>query len=840
VLRTTLAGLRAHPLRLLLTSVAIMLGVGFIAGTFVLTDAIDAGFKQTFSAAADKIDVAVRPAEGPDTPDDPWGLTEAQLAEVRSVEGVAQAEGLVNGEAALIGKDGKAFGETPTHGVSVSGGRLGRTVFVEGAAPVGAGQAVLEKHTAERSGYRVGDRISVLDAEQKAHPFTVTGIFDAGLDQELLFTGAVGFDGETARRMTGERLFQEIDIVAAEGVSAEVLRDRVAAALGKDVEVTTGARLAADLARSNGADTQVLTTALLMFGLVALLVAALVIYNTFTILVAQRMREVALMRCIGATRGQVFGSILLESVVVGIVASAAGLLLGYGLGAGGMALLTALGAPVPAAAAVLAPRTIAIGLATGLLMTVAAALLPARAATRVAPVAALRTQTEEQTFRTGTVRVIVALLFGAAAVALTVLGVTGDPGQPALMTVAAGGVLAFLGVLVVGPILVRPLSVVAGWLPARLFGVPGRLAVDNSRRNPRRSATTTVALTVGVGLMTLISIITASARVSTAVQLDEQFPADYQISTQTGDGTVPQDIAAVLRGRPELTAVTEVRRATAGRGDEQLEVGTVTGSSLGTVVKPVATAGSLDDLATGTAAVANHLAEHRGLRVGDTVTTRTPEKGEVTLKIVAVLDSEVLMVPGLLVPETDFDAYFGTVAPAQILVNVKDGVAPAESRAVVEAAAQPYPAAKVISAAEIRDQFNEAFDMILMIVTGLLGLAVVISLLGIANTLTLSVHERTRESALLRALGLTRPQLRRMLSVEALVLGLIGAMVGVALGTAFGWAAVQTLSEKVVFSMPVEQVLLFVVLSGAAGVVAAIMPARRAARASIVGLMATG
>ncbi|GAA3115781.1 ABC transporter permease [Planomonospora alba] len=839
MLRTTLAGLRAHRLRLLLTSLAIALGVGFIAGTFVLTDTIEAGYTEKFAAAGDRIDVAVFPADEGRGGDERPVLSQETLAEIRRVDGLADAQGLVRGTAVLLGKDGKAAGDFPTSGISIPSGELNRTVITSGAAPADGRQAVLDDNTAERYGFAVGDTVAVLDSEEVRHEFTLVGLFDAGLDQELAFAGAVGFTTETAMEMTGEKGFREIDALAAEGVSQEGLRDAVATALGEGFTVKTGEAYAAEMAEANGADNQMIMMGLLLFGVVAMFVAALVIYNTFNILVAQRTREMALLRCIGATRRQVFGSVLLESAVVGLFSSVLGLLFGYGLGAAALAVLRSLDAPLPSAAVSLAPRTIALGLVIGVVVTVGAALLPARSATRVAPIAALRTQVEEHTFRAGVIRTVFAALFLLAGAGVTAMGLVMDAGEAALFTVMAGGALVFLAVLILGPVLVRPLSAFVGWLPGRLFGVPGRLATDNAHRNPKRSATTTVALTVGVTLMTLIAVVTGTLQATYSAKLDEQFPVDYMVQPQDWNAHLPRALAQDLRSRPELTSVLALRgtRAEVGGKGAEFEVGTFTASA---GFRPELTSGSIDLLKPGTAILAEHAARDLGVGAGDRIPVETKEAGTVELTVVALFDAADVSLSAVTVPERDFDRYFGALGDSQIMVNARDGVALERARAAVDAAAQPYPTAKVASSTDIRGEFDEALDMMLMIITGLLGLAVLISLLGIANTLSLSVHERTRESALLRALGLTRPQLRRMLSVEALILGLIGALVGVVLGVVYAWAAAHALTEDVYFEVPVLQVLAFMALSGLAGVLAAVLPARRAARASIVGSLASG
>ncbi|MFC6082277.1 ABC transporter permease [Sphaerisporangium aureirubrum] len=834
MIRTTLAGLRTHKLRLLLTSLAITLGVGFIAGTFVLTDTMRTGFDQRLAASAAKVDVAVRPGSG-DSPSKP---APADLAKITGVAGVAEAHGLVRGDAALLGKDGRAVGDAATAAISVTPGRLNRTTLTKGVAPTRDGEAILDESTAETRGFTVGDTVTVLDHKGGRHTFRLVGLFNVGADQNLAYTGALGYTADVARNLTGQAGFTEIDIAAADGTDPEALVKTVSAALGGRLKVVTGEQLGKELAAAGGADSEALTFALLLFGLVAMLVAALVIYNTFNILVAQRAREMALLRCIGATRRQVFGSVLLEAVVVGLISSGLGLLAGVGLGAGALAALRAFGQDIPSAGLWPEPRTIVVALAIGLVVTVGAALLPARTATRVAPVAALRTQTDEQTFRAGVLRMVFSGLFLLAGAGVTVLGVTMKAGEVALLTVMGGGVLTFCAVLILGPVLVRPLSAVAGWLPAKLAGVPGRLAVSNSGRNPKRSATTTVALTIGVTLVTLIAVITATTRATFTAKIDEQFPIDFLVSQQYNDNNeraaLPSALAEGLRGRPELASVVGVKQVdgkVAGRGT--FSVGTFSGP-----FEPVVLEGSGRDFGPGTVLVGSVMAKDLAVRPGATLTLNTPEAGPERVRVIGLFDDDTLPVPGILIPPAAFADYYGPTGDTRVLVNAKDGVPTAAARKSVEAATAAYPTARVLSAAEVKGQFDDALDMLLMIITGLLGLAILISLLGIANTLSLSVHERTRESALLRALGLTRPQLRRTLSLEALILGLIGAFVGVTLGVIFGWAATTSLIDGTLFRVPVTQVLSFIVLSGLAGVLAAVLPARRAARASIVGSLA--
>ncbi|MEU9840536.1 FtsX-like permease family protein [Actinomadura sp. NPDC048032] len=825
MLRTTLAGLRAHKLRLLLTAVAITLGVGFISGTFVLTDTLDEGVSKTFARSADKVDYAVLPKSD----DTDKGVPPALLGQIKALPGVTDVQGAVKGDAALVGKDGKAVGDFPTVGMSVPSGRLLRYDVEKGRPPSGGGETVLDTQLAKREGYSVGNAVTVLDHGNRPHRFTVVGLVDFGIDQEASFRGAVGFDPATAMRMTGEKTYRELDVAGGSGTA-------VRAAAGGAYRVYTGEELGARLARAAGADTKIIRTGLLIFGLVAMLVSALVIYNTFSILIAQRMREMALLRCVGATRRQVFGSVVAESAVVGLVGSLLGLVAGVGLGEGALVVVSKLNERVAVAGPSLAVRTVLVGLAVGIVVTVLSALLPARAATRVSPVAALRADLEPGAgrFRLGPVRTVLAVLLGAAGLAIGGLGSLGmEKGETAMYAVAFAGGVFFLGVIAAMPALVRPLGRVAGAVPARLGGVPGRLAVANAQRAPRRTATTTIALTVGVGLMSLFAVVAASGKATAAQKLEEQFPVQFQIRPQSFDGTLPHALAETLRTRPEVAAVVETRRKETRVGGDEADISTITTSALGKILKPEFEHGSLDAaLKPGTAMVDEKTAETAGRAMGDTLRVRTAN-GAVPVKITAVYAAGAGL-DGIIVPERDFTRYFGAVDPAGIYVKTRDDVPASQSRRVVDAAARPYPAAKVSSSAEFEETMTKAIDTVLMIFGGLLGLAIVIALFGIANTLTLSVVERTRESALLRALGLTKRQLRRMLSVEALVMAVIGAATGVVLGVGFGWAATNAMASDSVFSLPYLQVVGFVVLAGAAGTAAAVLPARRAAKTSIV------
>ncbi len=824
MLKTTLAGLRAHLLRLLLTGLAISLGVGFVSGTFVLTDTMSSGFDQQFTASADKVSVAV-------TPEHDDKIPASLLTTLKGVPGVQDAQGQVRGAAPLIGKDGRAYGELSTLGLSIPSGPLLRYPLKSGRLPTAPGDAVLGTTLAKRTGFSTGDTIKVLDRSGAPHAFTVTGLMDFGVDQEIGFRGAVGYAPATAAAITGHGDFTEIDLKAAPGIGDERLRDAVAEAAGGSYDVVTSAGLAKRMASSSGLDPAQMGLFFLAFALVALFVAALVIYNTFNILIAQRIREMALLRCVGATRAQVFRGILAEAGVVGLVASVLGVLAGIGLGVAGAAIfssaLNTTSGPLS-----LSVTPILVGLPTGLAVTLVAALLPARAATKVPPVAALRQRTEGGVAgRAGLVRTL-----AGAAIIVCGLGICGfallsgaGPGE--FLMAMGGGILIFLGVIALSPLIVLRLSGLVGWPSARFLGVPGALARENARRNPKRAAITTIALTVGVTLMTMFSVALASAEATATSKLSEHFPVDYRLSTQDGsDQLIPRQVAARLRAKPQFSDVTEEREAEGRMAGHKQVIGTVSG--LGRAIKPEPVAGSLDALRPGTIAVEEGRAKNLGVGVGRDLTLTTAT-GTLKLKVVALFEGGTPM-PDLAVTDADFQRAFGAKDDTTVYLLVKKGVSADASSAAIADAIKSYPMVRVGSAADIKAQFTKAVDQLFILVGVLLGLAILISLIGIANTLTLSVVERTRESALLRALGLTRRGLRRMLSLEAVIMALIGALIGVGLGAAFGWLAVSAAIPDAQLGFPVVRVVAFVFFAALAGVLAAFLPGRRAARTPIV------
>ena len=849
MLATILAGLRFRAARLALSALAITAGVAFVSGTLVLGASMKQAFYSSFAAGARNVDVAVSPPASPGKQRGAGGtqtLPLSALAAVRGVPGVAAATGRVLGQAALIGGNGKPVlnNGRPGVGISVSSDPALRGFkVVSGRVPAAPGELAVDRATAADEHFRLGQVVRVAAPDGTVGRYRLTGTVDLGAAHSLGNATVAVFTPAAALRVTGSSGYDQVVARAVPGLSQAALAARVRALPGLAGDrVQTGGQLATSEATAAVQFTTQFTAAILVFAIISLVVAAIVIYNTFTILTAQRTRELALLRCVGAGRRQVFTGMLAESLAVGTAASAAGVVAGLGLGWALERLFTAFGAQIPAGALVLTPDTVAISLAAGITVTLLSALLPARAATRVPPVAALGGGAEPRiTRRIGRLRAAAALVFAAAGLLLTWEGMRHTSGTGGFVAIAAGGCVFFLAVLAAGPLLVPPVTWLTGWLPAVLFGVPGRLAAANARRNPHRVAATTAALTIGITLMTVFTVVASSAQASTVASLRQHYPFAYTVSAARGSAaTVPPWVLRGLAHSPALAGVTPYYEQPAVAGGRQVPVGALGASGLHAISPPL-TAGSLTAVRPGTAAVDSGQARALGAREGGTVTVRTPAAGVLRLRVVALYNGSSSPLPAVLLSVPDYLRGFRPPGPQSVYANPAPAVGTPASRAAVTRAAAGDPLLQVATIADYTSALTARVNQILALFGALLGLAILIALLGIANTLTLSVIERTRESALLRALGLTRGQLRLMLLAEALLMALMGVLLGAALGAGFGWAMVEAFIRSAgsgVLSVPFARIVLYITLGAAAGLAAAVLPARRAARASVVAAMA--
>ena len=542
----------------------------------------------------------------------------------------------------------------------------------------------------------------------------------------------------------------------------------------------TGTQLADAEASSPGANARQFTTGILAFAVIALVVACIVIYNTFTILVTQRGRELALERCVGATRRQVFGAMLLESLIVGLIASAAGVVAGLGLGWGLQRLYVGFGADIPSGPLVLAPSTVVIAMITGTAVTLAAAVLPARSATRVAPVAALSSQHEQpDSARIGWLRTAVAAAFAVVGLLVAYAGTR----HAGFVEITVGGCVVLVAVLALGPLIVPPLIAFFGWLPGKFAGPTERLATANARRNPQRVAATTAALTIGRTLMTAFTVVISSAQATSVARITEQYPFDYVVQAPGSAGSdgggqlVPQRVISVLTASPALSVVAPLydRQATVN-GIQGADVGAISQNAFGVNVRPSTVSGLITAIGPGAVAIDSSQVTKLHVGQGGPLVVATPDGGVERLRVVAVYRSGEGVLPHILLSVPDFTRGFRPTGAEAVFITRASGVSIPTSRAAVNTAIASDPLLTANTLADYRASLSNAVHQVLALVYILLGLALLIALFGISNTLTLSVIERTRESALMRALGLTRGQLRRMLLTEALYMALLAAV----------------------------------------------------------------
>lgn len=825
MLRTTLANVRAHKGRMLLSSVAIVLGTAFVAGTFVFTDAMRTALTSRFGEDLGRADVVVTAHGKEDVPRE-------LLADVRQAGGVRYAHGRAEGLVALRGSGGRL---EPANVVSVAANpALGWPTVTVGQLPDRRGEAVLDRATAKRSRISIGDTVKVGwdladSSPHQTQALRIVGLVDPGDSPRYGGRSFVGVSPQQTQALPDDSGFGMILAVGADGVGAEQLAGRIGNAVDSGYEVRTGEEHTRAQVSSGG--TTSVAAVLLAFAGVALFVAAIVIANTFSILLAQRTREMALLRCVGATRGQVFRSVLAESALLGIAASVAGVATGFGLAYGIGAGLDAWFDTFPFAAVTLSTTAVVVPIVVGVAVTVGAAVAPARAATRIPPVAALGEQ-GVPTRRAGWVRLLlaaVALLGGAAGLTL---GTTTLSEQQGFAAVFAGGASAFLGVLLAAPVLVPPLVRLVGAVLGWALGTPGRLAAINAVRNPRRAAATTAALLVGVTLISVMSVGAASTRATVNAQLDEMFPVDYQIESKAG---VSASVVDDVRGVPGLSDTTVVRGTYTRLQGQQVWVSGYDPQKLAQVTSQLPQLSRLD---TGEAVLTEPLARRLGVGPGDTV-----RFGSSAGKVATITVSSIYAGQGpVAVWTTQRD--LARIAPDAPTAAVYARATPGADLTQVSTALDRATAGhdvNISGTAKMRATYTSTIDTVLLVTTALLAVAMLIAIVGIANTLALSVIERTRESGLLRALGLTRGQLRATLAVEAGLLALVGVLLGLGLGIVFGWAAIASMlgsSFDVVLAVPGMRLAGLTAVAVAAALLASVLPARRAARAAVVSALA--
>ena len=834
--RATLKAFLAHRFRLLLTTFSVVLGVAFVAGTYVLTDTMERTFDDLFTDIARGVDVYVRAESSFDDTGQISGerVPEEVLDTVSRVDGVAFAEGEVTGYAQIVDPEGEAITtQAPTIGVSWPEHEgIGALVIRQGRGPERDGEVAIDAATAARYAFRVGDRVRIL-FQGPSEEFTVTGIAGFGEADNLAGATLAAFEVETAQRVLGAGdAYDAIAVVGEGDVRPTDLRDRIAARLDEGIEATTGDAVAEEQASGIKEGLSFFSTTLLIFAGVALFVGAFIIFNTFNILVTQRTRELGVLRALGAGGGQVLRSVLLEALLVGVLASAIGVGAGVLLAIGLRALMSAFGIDLPQSGLVLLPRTIVVAAAVGILVTLAASILPARRAARTAPIAAIREGSSVRPVPLGR-RSAAGLAVTAVGVGLLLWGLLGDGG---LALVGAGVAITFLGVAVLSPVLSRPLADAIG-APSARISLAGKLGRENAMRNPRRTAATSSALMVGLALVGTFLILGESLRATIRQTLDEAFKADYVLSSTSFTVGFSPTVADRLREAPAIETVSELRL---GQWREPGSSGTrfLTGvepSTLDRVLDIEVVQGDLADLRGDAVFVFRSAAEDDGLDVGDTLRMEFAAAGVRPMRVAGIFDNNVLLANHLIPLET-YERTYAEQLDQQVLLDVSDEVSADGSRRLIEQLVAAQPNIEIQDQQQVREEQEGLVNQLLGLLTALLGLAILIALLGIVNTLALSVLERTRELGLLRAIGMSRRQVRSMVRWESVIIALIGGVIGLVIGGLFGWALVAALRDEGItaFAVPAGQLVLFLVLAGLLGVIAGIVPARRAARLDVL------
>jgi len=649
------------------------------------------------------------------------------------------------------------------------------------------------------------------------------------------------FTLDTAQRLIAEPdKFDGILVVADDGISPTEIVQRIAPALPTGTEAVTGDEVTQESQDEIKQGFSFFNTFMFVFAAIALLVGGFIIFNTFFITVAQRTRENALLRALGAKKRQVLVSVLVEALAVGVIASVVGIGLGILVAGALKALLAAFGFELPGGGIVLTATTVIISLVAGVGVTVVAAISPARRAGKVPPVAAMREVAVGSTGYGSRQRIIVGcalLVLGGAALGY---GLFGSPGSPILM-VGAGALLVFFGVAALGRTVALPLSRAIGWPLPRLFGIRGRLARENAMRNPRRTAATASAVMIGVGLVAFISIFAASAKASFGTVIDRAFTGDFVITSPAGlaSGGLDPRLAASLNELPEVDVAGGIRAGVAEIDGSATQMLAASDEAFDVVdVDPVA--GSPADLGADTIAVFEDVAKDKNLSIGDRVPVVFKDTGGQELTVAMIYGESQPAGDWLLGTET-FEANVDDQYDYQVFVRKADGVDTPTARAAIEQVADGYPGAKVLDQAGYEADQTMFIDQLLNLIYVMLLLAIFIALLGIANTLALSIIERTRELGMMRAVGMTRTQLRSMIRWESVIIAIQGTLLGIVVGVLFGWALVTALSDEGIetFRLPVATLVVIVVLAALAGVLAAVWPARRAAKLDVLRAVVT-
>jgi putative ABC transport system permease protein len=840
-----LKSLWARRIRALTTVLAVTIGVAFVAGTYILTDTTFAAFDEIFEDSLAKTDVVITAKEEvrQETGEVP-SFAASVLPAVKQVDGVRVAVGQIFMPGAFFDAENEQIGTkfAPKFITSSLPETLETQTYVEGRQPRDAKEAALDQSAAEEAGLGVGDTLKLASVERVA-AYRIVGLTKLG---GASWGGAsiAGLILPEAQRITGKRgEFDQILIAAGDGVSEATLKQRVQQRVADPSLLVETARENAE--RNSDQirdDLGFLRIALLVFAFVALFVGAFLIFNTFSITVAQRVREFGMLRTLGAGQGQILGSVVVEALAIGVLGALLGLAGGYAIAVGLNALFVAIGIDLPTTALVTKTRTVVVSLLIGVGVTLISSIVPALRATRVPPIAALLALELPRSRRRGIVYAALAVLLGVAGLAMVLAGLFGSAGGgSAAGLMGAGAVAVLLGVSLFSPRLVRPLASLAGRPLELLRRLTGRLARENTQRNPARTAVTAAALMIGLAVVAFVTVFAAGIKSSIATAVDESFQGELVLQNSDGFSPISPRAAEAARQVPGVDLVSTVRAAQAkvlGSGGSRQRVSALAPDA-GAVLTIEWTEGgpeALRNLTDREVIVDKSLASGSDLEHGDRVRFLTQIGARPELRVVGEFEDKAELLGSAIVTQGLMARAFDQSDDVLDFVKLAPGEnATAVQRRLIATMDREFPVVEVRNQQELKETQEEQINQLLGLIYALLALAVIVSLFGIANTLALSIHERTRELGMLRAIGMSRRQVRTMIRYEAVITALIGAILGMVIGVVFAALIAQPLKDEgFALSYPVGQLVVLLVLAGFAGVLAAIAPARRASRLNVL------
>ncbi|MGD9792883.1 MAG: ABC transporter permease [Acidimicrobiia bacterium] len=846
MLRVSLKSILGNWRRLLGSSIAVLLGVAFLAGTLILSDTMKRSFDTLFENANKATDAYVegKGSFDSDFTQDTPRIPESMVDTVRALPGTKDAEPFIQSLGIqLVNKKNKVVtaGGAPSFGFSWTGAtELNPYKIQSGRAPETADEIAIDRAMADRTKYKLGETAKVVSGSA-TKTYTIVGIVTFGEEKSAAGSTAIFFTLPELQRINdAPGQIDNIYASAKSGVSQQQLVDQIRSAVGNDVTVKTGEQLTKDDQKDLNNALAGLRIFFTIFAVIALFVSTFVIYNTFSIVVAQRTKELALLRAIGATGRQVKRAVKIEAVFTGMVGAAVGLVGGIGIDYGITAMFKAIGFELPGGSPVIAVRTILLSFVVGIGVAVISAWFPARRAASIPPLAAMADVAIDHS-ATSRGRIVVGIVVAVISGTALVLGLTALDGNTAAAAVGVSAALGFITASILGPVVALPAARVLGAPLPRMRGMAGTLAKQNAMRNPKRTSSTAMALLIGVGLVSFILVVSSSLKARLTDAIDKQLAGDLVVhatGSQFGGGFSPT-VAETVSALPTVRDVTAVGNAEAKVDGSTEFISAVQSGGLTKVIDMGRVQGNLDGLGIDQVALSETFAKDHQLTIGSPVTVAFPATGEVSVTVGAIYENTEAMGPVVLNRDlvaknviNQLDAY--------VFLNTTPGTSVTQLRSSLETALADYPTAEVQDRKEFTDSFLGPFNQFLGIVYALLGLSILIAVFGITNTLTLSIHERTRELGLLRAVGTTRGQLKQTVRWESVIVALFGALGGLVLGLIFGISIVSAMdSDSVKLAIPTGSLIVVTVIAALFGVVAAWRPARRASKLNVLAALAS-